>query len=51
MVVMGFTVTFVRRRQVPNTYGSPYIMLFAVSSLGKPAMRRRVASVLACVPA
>ena len=34
MVVLGFTVTYVRRRQVPNTCGSCTLLPFAVSSLG-----------------
>lgn len=56
MVVLGFTVTFVCRRQVPNTFGSHTVLPSVVSSFGhvdvgqRPALRRRVESVLACMP-
>jgi hypothetical protein len=56
MVVLGFTVTFVRRRQVPNTYCVCTALRFTVSTLDhvdvcpRPATRRRVESFLACVP-
>ncbi len=55
MVILGFTVTYVRRRQVPNTWRMCYTLPFAESSLAyvdlspKPAVRQRAASLLPCV--
>jgi hypothetical protein len=53
IVVLGFTVTFVRRRQVPNTCATLTVLPSAVSSFGQdsaPTARKSMETIPALTP-